>query len=258
MQKPFNMETIFVMLFLVGVGTALDSVLHTKDPVDAFIDNIKEPSPAIYCKISIDKGQKVSEAKPSEKEAPVKEITTKVKIEDWFGTEKGLQRVTDTGDDKKTPKTSLGYILSDTENGYFMKLKLSGNKKVYVPKVEKTEKEGYGIVFDCYTVNDKRILKRQKQLLNCAADAENFSIMQKRKLGNKYDGGAAWTDNQNDIGLQKLVKPMEYYYIGPLSFYGDGFISVNDGKCQANIYSGVHRLAVSLSCLATALLVLWR
>ena len=256
MHKLLNMKSIFVMITLAMASKALDSVLHTKDPVNSFLTSIQEPTPAIYCLVSIEKGKTVSEAKAGEKDRPVKEVTTKVKIENWFNTENSIEKITDKGEAAKVPKTSLGFILSNIDDGFYMNLQLTGKKKVYIPKTEKKEGDGYGIVFDCYTVNDKRLLKRQRKFINCAGDAENFSIMQVRKLGNKYDGGDAWTRNQNDIGLQKLVKPMSYYYIGPLSYYGDGFISPNEKDCSAQIYSSVHRTAITLFSLLTGLLLI--
>lgn len=244
------------VILLVSAALAQDK-FPLDDPKESVLYTINEGSPVAYCLVHIEKGKKF-EAKEPEPEK-IKEST--INSADWFKDKKSTLKLIQSEQVDKNPKNSknnakIGKNVKPSDIKYpkytddiykydqFIKDDNSIFKPEYTTVTEGSGStkisEGYGIITDCYMVNDDKKVKRQVRYMFCDSSQQYFVIHNYRFISDDDNGKQEkkWMNSRSGLKLSDFDQGGDRFYIGPLSFYADGFMDTEqEGKCTLRIKS---------------------
>lgn len=247
-----------------------------QDPKQDVLRNISNEMPTAYCLIHIEKGKKfvLKEKEPNKSDyhllsstewfkdrlTPINIITRADEImsssefdkyveqtkKEFAAQNKKAKRTLKSKDfkqdiEKDAPLNTVRYIKND-DTIYKPEYTVS-NDSASTGDISK----GYGIVADCYMINDNQEVKRQVRTLFCKNDSKLFAIDNNRVVKKGYFSwyNTEWVRELAGIHLEDFDKGGDRFYIGPLSPFYDGFIDNGlESKCTLRIKSSSYLATV--------------
>ena len=268
-NKRYTYTPITVILLTITVMA--DTRFPVDDPKNKVLENIHGIMPVAYCLVHIEKGKKF-EAKEME---PERTTETTINTADFFSDKRQTLKITATEPEGKEvkPSTVVGKKLKakDIKDEIFkddvLKFEqyVKENNQIFKPDYNTITKdkedlkvsEGYGIIIDCYLVNDKKKAKRQVRYMFCDKSQEYFAILNQRMTndGTDADGKVKWVDNLVGLPLKYFDKGGDRFFMGPLSIYGDGFMdTAQENECKLRIKSSA-RISGAIWAMVVALAI---
>jgi len=264
LNKQVNIHVTISVLVIVSALMANDR-FPLYDPKNEVLNTIVEGSSVAYCLIHIEKGKKF-EAKEEEPDSTQK--INKINSSEWFREQRPslkLNMSTSAKADVNNKNQNIGKgrvkagdikIPVHTDEEFMHIQHIKEDKSIFKPEYNTitadTEgvkvTQGYGVINDCYFINEQKEVKRQVRYMFCDASNSRFIIRNYRMVSDGGDEGTGnrWVDTKIGLKLADFDEGGDRFYIGPLSFYADGYMDIEqENECTLRIKSNTFHTVVT-------------